>query len=378
MKIGHSIHGLGLGGAQQVIKGIVGAASPDVEHVVYSCHGGISQPPIEAAGATVRLVPRRIPKFDPLWVRALRRAMREDDIDLVHGHLFGDSLHAYFAARGLGVPMMMTLHSAAEARSGWQRRGYTFLLQRADATVACAGFVHGSYRRAVGDAAADIQTIANGIDFPAPVELDEATRTTRRTSLGVRPGAVVIGAIGRIVGIKAYHLLIEAVHRTRERVHCDLQLVLIGDGDERTRLEKTVDELGANDGVVFAGRRSDVPDLLPVLDAVAFSSLFEGLPIALLEAMAAARPIVATAVGGIPEAIRHDREGLLVPSQDVIALANAIGRIASDASLRARLGDAARERFLADFHVDRMTERYEALYRELTGSPRDAAPRTNR
>ncbi|MEM7586074.1 MAG: glycosyltransferase, partial [Acidobacteriota bacterium] len=103
LRVAHCIHGLGLGGAQKVIAALVrGRQDPRLEVFVYSCHGGVHREEIAAAGATVRLLPRHLPKIDPLWAMRLGRRMRRDRIDLVHTHLFGDSLHGVLAARLAG------------------------------------------------------------------------------------------------------------------------------------------------------------------------------------------------------------------------------------------------------------------------------------
>ena len=103
MRIAHCIHGLGVGGAQQVVREITaGSDRSEFRYFVYCCVDGDTRPRIEETGATVRVLPRRLSKIDPAWVRGLARAMREDHVDLVHTHLFGDSLHGYLAARASG------------------------------------------------------------------------------------------------------------------------------------------------------------------------------------------------------------------------------------------------------------------------------------
>src|SRR5688572_16628258 len=113
LRVAHLIHGLGLGGAQQIIRHIVAESdAASYEHLVYAGNDGVFRPDIEAAGARVCVVPRRLRLFDPLWLSALARRMREDRIAVVHTHLFGDNLHGYLAARWAGgIPVIMTLHN---------------------------------------------------------------------------------------------------------------------------------------------------------------------------------------------------------------------------------------------------------------------------
>lgn len=374
LRIAHLIHGLGLGGAQQVIRYLVAARSPAFEHFVYSCHGGVFERPIAEAGATVRIVPRLLPKLDPLWTLGLARQMRRDGIEVVHGHLFGDSLHGYFACRLRGLlPMVMTLHNSADARTSLQLRGYRYLLGGKTVPIACAEFVRESFIAAHGPVAERLATIPNGI----PDRPETLPRAARRALLGAELGlpldALWLATLGRLATQKAYDVLLEALPRLPANAP-PWRLVLFGDGPLRRQLEAKAAELGIAGKVVFAGFRDDAAALLPAFDGVVFSSHYEGLPIALLEAMAAARPIVATAVGGIPAALHDEKEALLLPPRDPQRLAAELGRLLRGADLRARIGAGARRRFESEFHADGMTRRYEEVYRRAHAAPPGAAP----
>lgn len=364
MKIAHCIHGVGLGGAQQVVRHIVAARSEGFEYVVLASMSGVFHEQIEAAGARVRVIPRRLPKFDPLWIRALRRAMKEERVDLVHAHLFGDSLHGYIAARKLGLPVVLTLHNIVEARTGIQRWGYGWLLDQPLVPIACAGFVRRSFLEHFGTRAERIETIQNAVDIAA-ADIDPAeSRRRLEAEIGVRPGAIVLAGIGRMAAQKAFEHMIDAVATLRAK-GLDVQLVLFGEGELKAQHEEHARRRELSGDVIFAGFRSDIRELMAAIDIVVFSSRQEGLPMVLLEAMAAGRAVVATRVGGVPEAVDDDCEALLVPSEDVPALAAALERAAGDAGLRQRLGDAARERYLRDFTAPRMAGSYEELYRRV-------------
>src|SRR5205807_2396827 len=139
-------HGLGLGGAQEVIRQIVAGRRGDFTYYVYTCEGGSLLGRLESAGARVRVLPRRLPKLDPGWVARLARAMRGDGIEIVHTHLFGDSLHGYLAAQAAGgLPVVMTLHSERALSTRLQQAGYRWLLRRAAQVVACGNSVRGSF-----------------------------------------------------------------------------------------------------------------------------------------------------------------------------------------------------------------------------------------
>jgi glycosyltransferase involved in cell wall biosynthesis len=367
MRVAHCVHGLGLGGAQKVIAALVrgGGGGGELQHVVYSCDDGVHRAEIEEAGALVRIVPRLVPKLDPLWVVRLARTMRRDGIELVHTHLFGDTLHGYLAARAAGAPpVVATLHIGTEGLTGLQQRGYRWLFPRCARLVACSHAVARSFDAMSRATGAPVTVVPNGIADTAAPSVDTAAREKARTELGASPHEVVLATIGRLEEQKGHAFLLPALARMAAQGPGAVRLVVIGDGALRAALEERARAEGVADRVAFTGLRPDVERLLPAIDVVVFPSLFEGLPIALLEAMAAGRCIVATDIPGIVEAVRPEREALIVPRADVAALAGALARVASDAELRQRLGAAARRRFADEFTAARMVERYGAVYRE--------------
>ena len=197
--------------------------------------------------------------------------------------------------------------------------------------------------------------------FDAPLSADDA-----RASLGLPAGVFVVGTVGRLAQQKRHDVLIKAVSTLTTKIP-ELHLVIVGDGELREQTERLASRL-IPDNVTFAGQRSDVPRLLVAFDILAMSSDFEGLPFAILEAMAAGRTIVTTDVQGAGEAVRNEREGLLVPRRDPDALATAIGRLATVPALAAKLAGAARVRFLQEFTADLMVERTEKLYLQVVAA----------
>jgi glycosyltransferase involved in cell wall biosynthesis len=191
---------------------------------------------------------------------------------------------------------------------------------------------------------------------------------TARREISLEPKSTAIGTLGRLSQQKRHDVLIEAVALASRNVP-DLQLVIVGEGELETATRRLAEERIPGQ-VTFTGYRSDAIDVLPAFDIFAMSSDFEGLPFALLEAMAAGRPIVTTDVQGAGEAVRNGREGLVVPRRDSEALAAAIVTLAQDRDLADRLGRAARERFREEFTADQMIDRTEALYLELLAERR--------
>jgi glycosyltransferase involved in cell wall biosynthesis len=372
LRVAHCIHGLGLGGAQQVIKYITACGDKNRFHYyVYAGHDGPVSKEISPGDATVRIIRRLAPKFDPLWLGRLAIAFARDGIDLVHTHLFGDSLHGYYAARLAGsVPMVMTLHNVASNAKPGQRRAYMHLASHVERAIACSPAAYRSYREALGDAASLVM-IPNGIPLDAVPAIGEQERSSLRSSLGAASGDFVVGAMGRLVEQKAHSLLISAIRMLRPKVRA--KLVLVGTGPLERQLRDQARSEGVQDDVTFTGYRNDTRRLVHAFDTIAFSSTHEGLPMALLEAMAAWRPVVSTAVPSMTDVLENDRTALLVPPRDPGALAQAFARLAQDHDLGTRLAAAGRRTFESEFTADRMTKQYEAVYSAVAGTSRPAA-----
>lgn len=180
--------------------------------------------------------------------------------------------------------------------------------------------------------------------------------------------SIVVGSIGRLDAMKAHEILLKAIAQV-ERT----KAVILGEGDERSHLEALADELGIRDRVHLPGWVEQPQSYLSSFDVVALPSRSEGFPLAMVEAMLAARPVVATRVGSMSEAMIDGKTGLLIEKNDVDGLANALQRLRDDPSLRIQLGQRARDMAVANFTVEAMTQRYEQLWKEVMA--RSRAPR---
>ncbi|HVS17544.1 MAG TPA: glycosyltransferase family 4 protein [Planctomycetota bacterium] len=205
-----------------------------------------------------------------------------------------------------------------------------------------------------------------GLD-PAPFVAAAAQpqrRAALRAELGVAEGEVLFVCVARFAPQKAHDVLLRGFAAARA-TGAPVRLLLVGDdpfGDGRGRAERLAGELGLGDTVHFAGIRRDVPELLAASDAFVMTSLWEGLGLVFLEAMAAGLPVLATSVSAVSEVVVHERTGLLVPPSDPEALARAMGALAADAELRRRLGTAGTERVVRDFRLDAMVDQTLAVY----------------
>ena len=183
-------------------------------------------------------------------------------------------------------------------------------------------------------------------------------------ALGVPPGAPVVGNIAALADHKDHETLLRAAAAVRAS-RPDARFVVVGDGERRASLEGLAGELGLGGYVFFTGFRDDVDALLPAFDVFCLSSHMEGLGTIVLDAMAFARPVVATAAGGIPESVVDGETGRLVPVRDAAALARALLEVLADPARAAALGQAGRRRFERHFSAERMVSETLAVYEEL-------------
>ncbi|HXH06219.1 MAG TPA: glycosyltransferase [Vicinamibacterales bacterium] len=208
-----------------------------------------------------------------------------------------------------------------------------------------------------------IVTIPVGLDLDRFARVDDGT--SLRRALGVSGDVALVGIVGRLVPIKNHELFLQACRLLAADGRRALRFVIVGGGELREALERRTSELGLDGLVIFAGWRRDLERVYAALDAVVLTSDNEGTPVSLIEAMACGRPVVATAVGGVPDVVSHGRTGLLVPPRDAGAVANAIAAILDSADLAARLGTEARRDVLARFSADRLVADIEQLYDSL-------------
>jgi glycosyltransferase involved in cell wall biosynthesis len=294
-------------------------------------------------------------------LRDLTQLFRRLDVDVVHGHEFDGAVYGAAAARLAGRAHVTTLHGNQTMTAAWRRRvALRWSFRRSQGVVAVSNDTKHQLERDLELRPDAIQVIRNGV----PLRSGHADEVRRE--LGVRPGEVVILSVGNLVARKGHIFLLRALQLLEEQgLSVAWRLAIAGGwgGEARPGLESFAAEHGMADRVHILTYRNDVPDLLAAADVFVMPSLWEGLPLAVLEAMQVGLPILASEISGIPEAIVTEEQGLLVAPGEVSALAEGLGRLLRDPGLRERLGRAARDRAMREFSIDAMTEAYEALYR---------------
>jgi glycosyltransferase involved in cell wall biosynthesis len=304
-------------------------------------------------------------RLDPAWIGRCRRLMREWDVRLLHAHEFAMNTYGAAVSQVTGVPLIATVHGKGYYPERVHRRiAYRFVARSAFRMVAVSRDVERFLADTLRVRAAALVTLYNGVDASALARPTGGDRVRRE--LGLTAGQPVVGVIGNLLPVKGHVHLVRAAARL-VGAYPDVAILLSGRPIQQAELEAEARTLGVERHVRFLGFRDDVPALLDAMDVFVLPSLSEGLSLALLEAMAAAKPVVATRVGGNPELVVDGETGHLVPPRDPDALATAIARVLADRAAAARLGRQARQRVLDEFSVERMVGRYEALYVEAVG-----------
>jgi glycosyltransferase involved in cell wall biosynthesis len=302
-------------------------------------------------------------KLDTSWLRMFARLVRQHDVKLIHAHEFGANTYGAMAARLLGIPLVATVHGRYYYAERATRRWAYRIVSHIATMVAVSEDVKRFLVQVTGTAERRIRVVHNGIGRVAPPPADELDR--RRSALGIARGERIVGMVGTLYGVKGHRYLLDAAPQILDACP-STTFVIVGHGPLEAELKAHATRLGLDGRVRFVGFRDNAGELMPLFDVFALPSLSEGLSIALLEALAAGRPVVATNVGGNPELITDGETGLLVPAGDARSLAAAIGRLLTDTAEARRLGGNGMHRVTTRFGLDSMIGGYQAIYeREL-------------
>lgn len=300
--------------------------------------------------------------------RDLVTQIRQDRLNLVHSHEFTMAVYGAAAARTAGRPHITTMHGNQIMTAALRRRiALRWAFRRSAATVAVSAETRRHLDTTLGLAPGVVQVIRNGVP-DRPGDPDPIRR-----ELGVRPDELLLVAVGNLDARKGHIFLLRALQQlSASGLRTAWRVAIAGGrgGDEREALEAFAREHGFHDRLHLLTHREDIPNLLAAADVFAMPSLWEGLPLALLEAMLAGKPIIASRISGIPEAVTDEVEGLLCVPGDVTSLSEALRRLLPNPDLRSRLAGAALARARREFTVEAMVDAYEARYVAALGAER--------
>ncbi|MCX5888249.1 MAG: glycosyltransferase [Deltaproteobacteria bacterium] len=364
LKVLHLLESLPVGGAEDLVAAIVRGLDPARFAAGVACIGfpGPVGAELYAAGYPVSYLGLDLKRTSAWRLMAdLRRLLQEHRPDILHTHLYHPNLYGRLAALGLGLPGVVAAVHNSYNRVKIHRRLWNYLLGWAsDRVLVGSAQVLNDVRRYDGVPASRLLLMPYGIRL-AELETGLSREEARQT---LQVSGFVLGAVGRLEEQKGHTHLLEALAQVRRQIPAAI-LVLVGDGRRREALERQAQELGVVDGVRFLGTRRDLPLIYRALDLFVQPSLWEGLPLALLKAMGAGLPVLATRVSGVQEVISDGGNGRLVAPGDPEALALALVELYRQPETRARLGAAAHLTIRDNYSLEAMLTKLEQVYLDL-------------
>lgn len=364
LNILHVIDSLSVGGAERLILGLAERVDRERFSIHLCClgaqRGNALQASFERLGIPMHLVGSRN-FYNPRALLAVGRYIQLHNIDIVHTHLTYADVVGRIVGRALGRPVVSTLQNVPRNydrdrrdRSWLERQTARLLATR---LVGVSPTIRDLFIREWGIPASRIDMFYNAVPMEQYISLPPEAG-------GAVDAGPVITNIGRLSPQKAQNLLLDAAKLVLAR-HPDARFMIVGQGRLEQPLKEQAQRLGISDNIIFTGLRHDIPALLGESDIFVLSSLWEGLPLTAVEAMAAARPVVLTDVGGNRDIVEDGVQGLIVPPNDVPALAEAILQLLDDPRRRIEMGLAGRARVRHDFNIDTIARQHEQLYESL-------------
>ncbi|XZE54233.1 glycosyltransferase [Planctomycetaceae bacterium SH139] len=362
------LHSLCVGGAE-VLASQFAERSTGVVRTVFACLDDLGElgQRLRDGGAEIEVFARR-PGFDFGLTRQLARYFARHRVDVIHAHQYAPFFYSSLARLpGRNPPLIFTEHGRSFPDYRRPKRVFAnrFLLGSRDRVIAVGDQVREALIANEGFSPNRVEVIQNGV----PVR-DYASspggRANAREKLGLVDSAFVIVQVARLNALKDHRTAVATMEHL-VKTHPNARLLLVGEGEERPGIEAAIAQAGLSKAITLYGSRSDVKTFFHAADAFMLTSVSEGIPLTLVEAMAAGIACVATNVGGIPDVIEHEASGLLAQAGDALALSRHLARLADDTKLRSMLADQGQQRAIEVFSDDAMHQQYQQLYLELSG-----------
>lgn len=363
IKILHLTYNMGIGGTEQVIYQLVKNADNTVFENVIVCLDGEVGPigqQLQNSGTQFHLL-NRVPGFDIGLINSVRKLIQSGNIDIVHCHQYTPYVYGVLAALFTRAQVVFTEHGRFHPdRYSWKRRLINPLLELTTSSIVA---ISAATKEALAEfewfQRDSIEVIYNGIETPTP------TNTRHRNELKLTDEHIVFGTITRFDTIKNLPMMVRAFAKTH-RMYPNAVLLLVGDGDQKPAIENMVEELGVNQAVIFTGFQTDTQKFMSMIDVYILSSFSEGTSMTLLEAMSLSICCVVTAVGGNVELIQNEVNGLVVESDNVQQLSDALIQLIDDEKTRVQLGVQAQKTFERNFALTQMIQSYCNVYLKIT------------
>jgi len=353
----------GMGGSERVVYEVASKLDKGLYSVlIVSFKEGPVRMMYERLGFKVCVVSKH-KSLDLRFIYNLRKILVDESVNIICPHHFGPFLYSFMAAFGSRAKLVYTEHSQWQLEELYPL--YKVLLKimilKTDAIVSISKQIEDYYVNSLSVQKKKIHSITNGVDLKL---YRKSPSDDKRLELGIGAHELIVGMVAHIRPEKNHQLLISAFERVARELK-EVRLLLIGNDSLNGAIQRIVGECSVGNRIVFLGQRDDVPELLRIFDVFCLTSVHEGLPLTLLEAMASGVPVIGTDVMGINEIITDNENGLLFPNGDEEKLAEVIMTLLTDEALRIRLSRAGRNFVVENYDIDNMIKRYERLFSTL-------------
>jgi L-malate glycosyltransferase len=363
----HILQNSNIGGVQRQLLSLLKAYDRDLMNPMVCCFKAKGEIGVQMEKSGFEVVDFHVERhyrFSPGIIRRLYAVMKERDIHVVRAHKYSASLYGRIAAKLAGVPVVITsVHGNYRKDLRFERKIANKMLSRVtDRIVAMSESIRADIIKYDNIDPEKVLVIKNGVDTVLFSPLANAGGI--REKLALKDNETVIGFVGRLVPAKGLSYLISAFENVKMELG-HVKLLIVGSGHLMEPLKVMVRDKGLSNDIIFLGERTDIPQLLGVMDLFVMPSIAEGLPNALLEAMAAARPVLVTCAGGMGEIIEDGVNGLVVPVGDMASLSGGLRKLVKDSSFAQALGAAARQCIENKYSIRATARAWEDLYISL-------------
>lgn len=365
MKILHLIQTSGPGGAEKLLLALAQNFKEKYSSTVGLLKNGWLSKQLQNRGIKVEIIPSGS-TFDIKLIRNLMNLIKKEKIDLVHSHLLDMNFYSSIVAKMTGVPHISTehgdIHHTSKRMNIKTRIKAKAIARFSDRIVFVSRYTRDRFLSIANVPKKKIEIIYNGIDlkeYEEPIDVQK-----KKADVGIKEGEFVVGNVSNLYPVKGQIYLLKAAMKVIKEIP-NTKFLIIGRGELEGKLRREARDLGIESNVKFLGFREDVKELLKIMDIFVLSSLSEGLPLSLIEAMASKVPVVVTAVGGIPEVVDDGIDGLLVPSADADTLAEKLTNLLKNKRIADRLGFSGNQKIKDQFNLQFMLNKYQEIYSVL-------------
>lgn len=365
IKLVHIVPSLNIGGRENAVLEVIRALNKNKFDVNVCClrRKGTLYESFAKEGINIHFM-GNTNGIDLTMYFKLSKFLKDHRYDIVHTHNPGAFIYGTLGAKLAGISLIVNTEHGYGYKLSWRKKVIEHVLRNfISVTIAVSEDLRLKLSRGFMCQPADIVTIYNGIDMERFSKHDSETKNLRK-HYGFNLDDKIIGIVARLVEVKDHKTLLKAMQICLNEMP-SLKLLIVGDGPLMAELQKYTMEIGLQENVICMGERTDVNKLMAILDLFILSSTSEGISMTLLEAMASGKPVVATSVGGNPEVVKNGKTGLLVPSKNPQAMAEAILGLLNDQSKLILFGQRGRERVKEAFCIRKTIKSIENLYENL-------------